>query len=52
MMVVTEAMPPRIGSNGIIISSFVEVLLCCPGVPRTLSLKQNACQKGENDILG
>ena len=31
--------------------SFVEVLSCCPGVPRTPTLKQNACQKGENDVF-
>ncbi len=31
--------------------SFVEVLFCCPGVSRTLTLKQNACQKGENAVF-
>ena len=45
MMVVTAANPPRMGSIGIMFSSFVEVLLFCPGVSRTYSYMQNPCQK-------
>ena len=45
MIVVTDAIPPRMGSIGIMVILLCWGLLFCPGVSRTYSYVQNPCQK-------